>query len=523
MDRPATRALTRLNRASRITPHAALLRHSLVGIAIVLALVLGLKACTASDPSTSPHAACRGLEDVAFPSGATSLKERIARSDVVARVRLQSVAAGAVGWHPACNEWPGTHVGTVEHRLTVLEYLKGGGGGEIIAVAYDDDLSLALGSPEVAREHGKTLVTGRDARWDAREAIVFLMAGPPWLPDFPQQGRYVLGRVTRLGADSYSVDSPWDKTWLPEETSGDASGASGSQRFLLAASAAAGAGGASGQSEETPTITLDEMKAEIAGVEREVAAGDGSDAYRACIYERHKWERRFNAKKGPDGTYPYSRYDESLGSGQAAGARAHTYRNGPELEPRFQTVGEFFVGGRDQALFVPRRSGAFDTARPLPAGEYKFNTYYMLHSEILCDAIPEAAKKRFEVFVNVTAPAGTVHEAFFDPVAIGTAVGAGRSNGMLEPAAFTVSGVITALQTLKWQGGSLTLELSSAASLSGHALDFIALDGSVALSLVGGATTASIHTWSIADQPWQAGDLLMLRIREPRATTSATQ
>ncbi len=435
---------------------------------------------------------------------------------MVARVRLQSVAAGAVGWHRACNEWPGTHVGTMEHRLTVLEYLKGSGGGEIIAVAYDDDLSLALGTAELAREHGKALVAGRDARWDARDAIVFLLAGRPWLPDFPERGRYVLGHVTRLGAGSYSIDSPWDKTWLPAEASDGATGASGTQRFLLDTPAAAGAGGASGRSGETPTITLHEMKAEVAGVEREVAAGGGSDAYRACIYEKHKWERRFNAKKSPDGTYPYSRYDESMDSGRPAGARAHTYRNGPELEPEFQKVGGFFVGGRNQALFVPRRSGAFDTARPLPAGEYRFNIYYMLQSEVLCDAIPEAAKRRFEVVVTVTAPAGTVHEAFFDSVAIGTAVGAGRSNGVLEPAAFTVGGVSTALQTLKWESGSLTLELSSPASLSGHALDFIALDGSVSLSFVGAAAAASAHTWSVADQPWQAGDLLMLRIREYR-------
>ena len=161
---------------------------------------------------------------------------------MVARVRLQSVAAGAAGWHPACNEWPGTHVGTLEHRLSVLEYLKGSGGGEIMAVAYDDDLSLALGTAELAREHGKALVAGRDARWDAREAIVFLRADPPWLPDFPQQGRYVLGHITRLGAGAYSIDSPWDKTWLPAETSGGATGASGTQRFLLDASRGRGVG-----------------------------------------------------------------------------------------------------------------------------------------------------------------------------------------------------------------------------------------------------------------------------------------
>ena len=168
-------------------------------------------------------------------------------------------------------------------------------------------------------------------------------------------------------------------------------------------------------------------------MEREVAAGDGSDAYRACIYEKHMWERQFNAKKRPDGTYPYGRYDESIGSGQPAGARAHTYQNDPELEPEFQTVGEFFVAGRDQALLVPRLSGAFDTARPLPAGEYKFNPYYMFHSEILCDAIPEAAKKRGPRCSSRSPRlAGTAHEAFFDPAAIGTAVGADETNGALE-------------------------------------------------------------------------------------------
>ena len=86
---------------------------------------------------------------------------------------------------------------------------------------------------------------------------------------------------------------------------------------------------------------------------------------------------------------------------------------------------------------------------------------------------------------------------------------------MLDAAGFTVGGAATTIDGLKWEGGTLTLELSPAASLIGHALDFIALDGSVTLSLDGGAATVSggTLTWSVADQPWQAGDLLMLRIR----------
>ena len=46
-----------------------------------------------------------------------------------------------------------------------------------------------------------------------------------------------------------------------------------------------------------------------------------------------------------------------------------------------------------------------------------------------------------------------------------------------------MGGVSTALQSLKWQGGTATLGLRAPASLSGHFLDFIALDGTVTFSL----------------------------------------
>ena len=46
----------------------------------------------------------------------------------------------------------------------------------------------------------------------------------------------------------------------------------------------------------------------------------------------------------------------------------------------------------------------------------------------------------------------------------------------------------------------------------------------MALSLAGGTAAAATHTWSVTDQPWQAGDLLMLRIRSgaPVATPTPT-
>ena len=56
-------------------------------------------------------------------------------------------------------------------------------------------------------------------------------------------------------------------------------------------------------------------------------------------------------------------------------------------------------------------------------------------------------------------------------------------------------------------------------ALSGHTLDLIALDGTTALSLDGGAAAVSggTLTWSVATQPWQSGDKLMLRLRDAPA------
>ena len=118
----------------------------------------------------------------------------------------------------------------------------------------------------------------------------------------------------------------------------------------------------------------------------------------------------------------------------------------------------------------------------------------------------------------MTSPHGTVHEAFFDPVAIGAAVGADASNGVLEPAAFTVGGASATMTSLEWESSTVTMELNPSASLAGHAVDFIALDGSVSLTLSFDDATqggGGALTWSVANQPWNAGDLLMLRVRRP--------
>ena len=137
--------------------------------------------------------------------------------------------------------------------------------------------------------------------------------------------------------------------------------------------------------------------------------------------------------------------------------------------------------GQDAELFAHTWPLIATTARPLPAGAYRFYWAEQGRLNALCDAMPEEHRTRNEIVVTVTAPTGTLHEAFFDPVTIGTGVGADASNGVIKPVSFTVGGSSTSVTGLKWDNGSVVLSLSPHSSLAGQKLDFIDLDGSVSL------------------------------------------
>ena len=301
------------------------------------------------------------------------------------------------------------------------------------------------------------------------------------------------------------------------------------QRFLLdvpssVSSRDTGSRAASTRSGEAPTITLAALKERIAAIEDEVNAGDGSEKYRDCIYYKYKWEREVRwTLDRLGGKYYYIPHNRDIASGLPAGSDVHTdkfanstIREYGETDPG--DLGEHRIVGRDENLFSVRWPGVVFSVRPLLAGEYKYYFGYLPEESVVCDGIPEQEMQRQEVFVHVTAPAGTLHEAFFDPTAIGAAVGADTTNGALTPTALTVEGTATTVQSLNWQNGVVTLELSPAASLSGYDIDVIALDGSVTLTLAFDAAVAGdnsgVLTWAVATQPWHAGDQLMLRIRE---------
>ncbi len=117
---------------------------------------------------------------------------------------------------------------------------------------------------------------------------------------------------------------------------------------------------------------------------------------------------------------------------------------------------------------------------------------------------------------------GTLHEALIDVGASsGGAVGFTSAAGELVSAGFTVEGTgATEIKELIWQDGTVSLTLSPQNTLTGYVLDFFAVDGTVSLSLDAATATADSGklTWSVASQPWQDGDHLMLRIRETGST-----
>ena len=146
---------------------------------------------------------------------------------------------------------------------------------------------------------------------------------------------------------------------------------------------------------------------------------------------------------------------------------------------RFDLV-DFRTGNRHEWRFTRN----IVTTRPLPAGPYRLYPLYTAHTGAVCRSqFPDSGRNIHIHDLTVTAPTNTLHEAFFDPVAIGSAVGADQTSGVLKPAAFSVGNATTTLAGLKWENGAATLTLSPHAALDRYALDFIALDGSVTTTL----------------------------------------
>ena len=367
------------------------------------------------------------------PPGESSLQERIASADLIIRAEVSSVRhvidSGRVLNMTTGRYGPTEYSKALEYTFTVHEYLKGSGGAEVKGLAVD----VWYKYPTVAEAEasGPDNLSARDTQWEDREGIFFLGEFPS--SQTHRAGRYFFG-VFRGGVgevDMYTIASEYSKRWLPSTTgSSDASGGSGAgqgttqtgerEYFLDEPTAPpGGASGATAQQMSAPTIMLTALKAEVAAIAAEVAAGDGTEAYEKCIFLKYRNIRESDANLAHDlgSQQPIEIERFALGSGLAEGVRV----NPRNINYDSPTSGS--LEGPDSDLFEVNPIGVVKTLRPLPAGEYGF-TYLERSPELdPCDApIPESAKKFRQYVVDVTAPAGALHEAFFDPVSVGTAV-----------------------------------------------------------------------------------------------------
>ena len=472
--------------------------------------------------------------------GEESLEERIAGADVIARVRLRSVSQ-VVEFHDY-TVGETAYTVALEFSFDVVEYLKGTGSSTLVAVAYDIDVPFKtkLGATTL----GENLLAQRNSTWDDRDAIVFLADNHPSLPSTKAANRYWMGILRYNGEDRYTIASRHARHWLPaEKASGSLpSTASADPSFLLgvpsAAEATAAVSAYSSSTTTAATIRLSQLKSRIASIATELNAGDGSQEYRRCLYlkyerQRHqRYTRNWLAKQDlPRGSHE----NHAFTSGHPAGTHIYADKLAPYLqqyaaEPPNGGEGTFGLLGQDGKLFTARWPGVISSARPLPKGEYRYHFAHRSADLVVCDGWSDIDKLNELVVITVTAPAGALHEAFFDPI-YATSSGEYRADaslGVLKPAGYRKAGdtATTTIHSIAWKAQQATLTTSPGALPANHHVDFIALDGSVSLRLdVDTATTTTSggkHTlsWRICRQPWHAGDKLMLRIAQSGANSS---
>ena len=440
--------------------------------------------------------------------GTTSLEERIFRADVIAHVRPVSVL-GKWKTIPSDEGVAPTYLPFLEIGFKPIEYLKGSGDTRIIVEEPGRGTYL---TKEMAQENADQML--RNRAWNYDEAVVFLEEGLGASGPEDSRYRFILSKAGFRG--KYALDSD-NKAWLPR---GDFS--RGDPVFLTDSEP-------SGERGVPPVISLKDLRSSIEAVDTLVKEGEGIDGYEECLAQRFTDQRYLRALEERIGR-PFTPpgYQVQIASGLPAGSEFYTkYWVGGSGAEGYD---KHWITGPDEDLFVIEiydpdgDPGAYQishtTTRPLPGGAYTFDDYIQLYIEIPCDY-----KQRHSVpwVVSVESPEGTLHEAFFDPVEVDGMIRASTDDGVIEPGTFAVRDVETTIASLTWEAASrsVTMELDPYVSLEGHAIDFIALDGSVSLSLdFDEASVKRVNrvsgalTWRVSNRPWQAGDKLMIRIRE---------
>ncbi len=443
-----------------------------------------------------------------------SIEERTYLADVVVKARLISAADDVL-------------------RFRSIEYLKGTGVAEFTV---------------------RATTAGRDTQWDNQDAILFLDELTGQTEDFEfidtatwvylEESTFTAYEYTGNLSEGYTIGTR-NPVWLPvnplpqaSPSSGGVSGASSNPADDRTFKDVGVTGGFVDLSESSLAAVIDWMagppalaSAPPVGRQSSPSTTTASSAditispeeYQHCIRASLGFirnERDIEAHIGQP--RPNTVWDYNLNSGAPAGIELLTWENTKmDLLPKSLHKGydRHWVDGPDADLLVVTMTDPDNvastgytyrvtTARPLPAGSYTAHYEIYRWAAQRCNFHTEDTYAVMSI--EVTAPKGTAHEAFFDPATTTDGVGYSTSTGVLEPAAFD-GGVIT---TLTWRNGKVRTVTNPAGALASTTLDFIALDGSTALSLdpeVATSTGAAL-AWDVSPAPWKAGDRLMLRV-----------
>ncbi len=506
-----TARITRVNVSRTLARLRQARAWRLPGLALGLAAALAVAACGTSGPphllAPTPTPQIHRLSDPTWRVP-PSIEEQIFSSDVIVRATLQSATA-ATETLPSDPGVASTYQAVQELRFTVHEYLQGSGPTALLVVVRGAD---GYPTEAAARADAAYAVQVRVTTWDSRQAVLFLET--PARPYTPAAWQFVLSNYDQ-SPWAYSVDT-LSRAWLPAQDP-PAEGVTPTD-FIT-----------DGTPTPPPTITLVDLRARIAALAAELKAGEGVDGFRECILIRIGHARHRRAEPW---TPPLEA--ATVGSGSAAGtdvSRAAYRYDDPQYS-------RYWLSGSDSGRFHPLvidadgvPSTGYDhslaTTRPLPNGTYHVRYNWQHPSEIPCGFAPDDSYDDFTV--TVTAPTGTVHEALFDPAALGRGVvGRDAAHGVLSPAVVgtaggaaasgATSGTSATLRRLTWDAGQLRLDVSGT-TLAGQQLELIRLDGTVGLTLRGDAAIATVTAgghelrWPVCTQPWQPGERLMLRIR----------
>ena len=491
-------------------------------------------------------------------AGPMSIDEMAAYAEAIVHAELESIGVKTIRATDRVYEGSKKHgfdaefMPVLEARFKVIQSLKGIVNSKITVVIPDERDYWLYGTKKEALAEAEEWKSERSSRWDNRQAILFLRKAKT-ITDLEDFVVYPTGTYRFVGYEGgpkyemyYSIENKYTRVWLPAASApsgASGSSSSGDMRFLteappeerLAAMDAAGPSAAAQMSfPQTPSISMNELLVKIAAIDAVFKKGEGVQGYDKCARRMYKTERVYESTYGLSVSNPEFDWDIASGlpartiihSGRIWGAAGAADRNAQVTGPD-SALFEFGMFNMDASK--SQGDSQILTTRPLPKGTYTFHTNHQWPWEKDCGYYPEARKSTDKV--NVTAPRGTLHEAFFDPVVntSTSAVGADGSLGALKPTDFRVTGYsgfrrVTSTTTVKglyWENNKVRMEFAGSAprtELSGSFVDVIGLDGKVGLTLDFNKSSLSSDgrslSWDASKQPWKAGDKLMLRIRE---------